>query len=117
MEWIIAILGILFDFLSRYHVKTKKEPFSFRYWIKDNWVESIQSVILVVVLLLMFTHADFSINPEEFQKWLGSFLPLPAGVLFPMSLLVPFAIGLLVNKGVYYMNKRKEKWIVEKNKD
>lgn len=116
MEWIIALLGISFDFLSRYKAKTKKEPWEFSYWIKDNWLETVQSIILVTVLLIAFTHADFSINPEEFHKWLGNFISLPDGVLFPISVLVPFIIGYGANALVYRANKRKEKWIIEKNK-
>ena len=117
MEWIMALLGISIDFLARYSARRKKTQFSFTYWVKDNWVETVQSLILLAALMLFVTHSDFSIEPEKFQEWLGTFLPLPDGILFPMALFVPFIVGLFVNQLVYFLNKRKEKWAAKKLED
>lgn len=113
----MALLGILIDFLSKFANRSKKGNFDIKYWWKDNWIEFTQSLIVVAALMFIITHPDFVVNPEAFQKWLSGFLPIPDGVIFPMTLFIPLIIGLMTNKIVYWYNKKKENWAIKKQID
>lgn len=114
MTYILAILGIAINFLSKYNARTKKEEFSFKYWIKDNWPELIQSLLFVIALLLMLDKAEFEAG--SFYDWVKTFIPIPNGITVPVQLFAPFLTGLSINHIVYWYNKhyiKKKKSIEE----
>lgn len=115
MTYILAILGIAINFLSKYNARTKKEEFSLKYWIKDNWPELIQSLFFVIAIIIMLNQTEFQ-SSEDFYSWVSSFIPLPKGVVVPVQLFAPFLTGLSINHIVYWYNKhyiKKKKSIEE----
>ena len=73
-NWILAFLGIAIYFLARYANKKNTKGFSFGFWIKDNWPETLVSILGTIALMLVFTSDD----PETIKfidKWLG-WLPI-----------------------------------------
>jgi len=104
MTYILSILGIIINFLSKYNARTKKENFSVKFWIKDNWPELVQSLLFVIAILLMLDKAEF--DTEAFYKWLSNVVPIPKGVIAPVQLVVPFLTGLSINHIVYWYNKK-----------
>lgn len=116
MEWILAFCGITIDFIGRYDKrKNKTKNPSFTYWIKDNWAETVQSLLFVIVVLLILNNPETVVDSPAVTKWFNTlFAVLPDGVIFPGKLLLSFIFGLTVNALVYKYNKRKEKWILSK---
>lgn len=104
MTYILAILGIVINFLSKYNARTKKENFSVKFWIKDNWPELVQSLLFVIAILLMLDKAEF--DSKDFYSWVSSFVPLPNGIVLPAQLFAPFLLGLSINHIVYWYNKK-----------
>jgi hypothetical protein len=104
MNWILSFLGIAINFLSKYNCRTAKESFSVKFWIKDNWVELVQSTLWIVAIMLLLCQSDF--DTEAFYKWLSGIVPIPKGVIAPVQLVVPFLTGLSINHIVYWYNKK-----------
>jgi hypothetical protein len=104
MAYILAILGIVINFLSKYNARTKKDNFSVKFWIKDNWPELIQSLLFVIAIMIMLDKAEFSSG--DFYTWVRTFMPFPDGVIIPVQLFAPFLMGLSINHIVYWYNKR-----------
>lgn len=104
ITYIMAGLGILINFLSKYNARRVRKGFSLRFWIKDNWIETVQSVAFIFALMVMINEAEF--DNKTFYDWLMSFILLPKGVVIPGELIAPFVIGLTINHIVYWYNKR-----------
>jgi hypothetical protein len=104
MTYILAILGITINFLSKFNARTKNDNFNVEFWIKDNWPELTQSLLFVVAIMIMLDKAEFQTG--DFYTWLGSILPVPGGVIIPVQMILPFLLGLSVNHIVYWYNKK-----------
>lgn len=104
MTYILAILGIAINFLSKFNARTKKNNFSLRFWLKDNWLELVQSVLWIVSIMILLECAEF--DSERLAKSIQSFVPIPDGVIIPGKMLLSFLTGLSINHIVYWYNKR-----------
>ncbi|MCK9429728.1 MAG: hypothetical protein M0R17_06955 [Candidatus Omnitrophica bacterium] len=101
--WLLFLLGSIAYFLIRYNGRTDKiKELNMKFWWKDNAPEFILSFILNLAVMLIFMDADTNIT-----EWLTSFLP--SGIVVPIKLVVGFACGLGLGKGVYELFKEKLK--------
>jgi len=104
MKILINFLGIVIYFLARYNNKTNQNAeFSVRYWIKDNWQESLTVILFDVVLMLLLMAGGVTI---DLTKLIPS---LPVGIAFVGDLAICFFIGLLLASGAYELYKSKNK--------
>lgn len=54
MNWILNLLGVLIFFINRFKRRTHKtEPFSFKYWIMDNFQEMATTLLLNLALMII----------------------------------------------------------------
>ena len=101
--WLLFLLGSIAYFLIRYNGRTdKSKELDMKFWWKDNAPEFVLSFILNLAVMLIFMDADTNIT-----EWLTSFLP--SGIVVPIKLVVGFACGLGLGKGVYELFKEKLK--------
>lgn len=104
--WILAIIGIVINFLGKYNSRKVKKGFDPKFWIKDNWPEFTQALLWVVALMVMIMSDEAVIDFTE----LYSKLPFPASVQLPAKMLASFLIGLGCTEIVYWINKKKSQW-------
>ena len=99
MIWILAFLGIATSFLLKYAKRTnKKVAPSFKYWLTDNWSETIASVTATIILVIIFKESTFDdkIITEKFP-WIES---------LPMDLIAAAVAGYLNNTLFYAIIKK-----------
>ena len=102
-SWLLFFLGTMAYFLIRYANRTDKVPgFSFKFWIRDNWVQ--MAVALLLDLAAMIILLDSGTNLTE---WLKTFLP--AGVAVSAELVIALACGLGLGAGAYEVFKKRLK--------
>ncbi len=101
--WFLFFLGTLAYFLIRYTNRRDKEPkFSFRFWVRDNWVQ--MAIALILDLAAMIILLDSGTNLTE---WLRTFLP--PGVVISAELVIALGCGLGLGAGAYETFKKKLK--------
>jgi len=101
--WLLFLLGSAAYFLIRYKGRSDKtRELDMKFWWKDNAPEFILSLILNIAVMIIFMDADTDIT-----EWLKSFLP--AGIIVSIKLVLGFACGLGLGKGVYELFKDKLK--------
>jgi hypothetical protein len=101
MKLLLNFLGIVIYFLIRYGNRTDKTTtFSIEFWGKDNWPETVTTIIFDIVLMLLFIAGGVKI---ELEKLLPS---VPSGITFIGDLAIYFIIGLVLAHGAYEVVKK-----------
>ena len=61
LVWFMALMGIAASFLVKYIKRTSKQrEWSFDFWLKDNWAETVVSVLFMVMLVIIFQSTAFN---------------------------------------------------------
>ena len=99
MVWFLAFLGIAISFLVKFAKRTNKErSWSIVFWVKDNWAETVASVLMVIALVIIFKEATFDdAIIRDKLPWIAS---------LPMDKVVALATGYLNNVIFYALIKR-----------
>jgi len=99
MVWFLAFLGIAISFLVKYAKRTNKErAWSITFWIKDNWPETVASVLMVIGLVIIFKESTFDQGViTDKIPWLSS---------LPMDYVIALATGYLNNIIFYALIKK-----------
>ena len=96
MKILLNILGIILYFIIRYGNRTDKtQKFSGTFWLNDNWIETVCTLILNVIILILFAFGGVTIDYEKLVPW------LPAGVAIAGDLASYVLIGLILSHGAY----------------
>lgn len=104
---ILATLGLYITFMRKYRSRSKKDSFSFKYWINDNWVELSQSVALLTAMLIILISNDAVVNLDTvFEK-----IPFPGEFHFPGKEVLSFLLGFAITEIMYWLNNRKKRWV------
>lgn len=102
MNILLNFLGIAIYFINRYANRAEKsKPFSFRFWLKDNWPEMLTVLITDIVLMILLFSPGTEIN---FDQLLST---MPIGVKVSGSLLMSFLLGLGLSSMFYKFFKTK----------
>jgi hypothetical protein len=101
MNWIVNILGIALYFLIRYGNRTDKSiKFSGTFWLNDNWIETVSTIVINALLMIIFSYNGFSIDYEKLVP------ALPDWVSITGDLVTYAVIGLLLSHLAYeFVNK------------
>jgi len=102
MKILLNVLGILIYFLNRYASRSdKSKPFSFSFWIKDNWPEIATVVLIDAALMLLLFAPGTEVNFDEMLS------KLPIGVKISGTYLMSFLLGLGLSSLFYSVFKSK----------
>jgi hypothetical protein len=102
MKIILNILGILIYFINRYANRAQKaQPFSFKFWLRDNWPEVSTVFLLDIALMVLLFSPGTEVN---FDKMLST---LPIGIKVSGSWLMSFLLGLGLSSLFYKLFKAK----------
>jgi Na+-transporting methylmalonyl-CoA/oxaloacetate decarboxylase gamma subunit len=96
INWILALLGMAIYFLGKFAKRTDKvkEP-SLSFWLKDNWPESVTSVLATIAIMIIFTNKD---SQFDLSSIIGG---IPFIVSLPVNMVISLAIGYL-NSLIFY---------------
>lgn len=104
MNWLLNFLGILLYFLVRYGNRVDKTiKFSGTFWLNDNWVETVGTLVVNVIIMLLMILGGITIDLEKIAPW------LPDGVAFVGDLFTYVLIGGFISHLVYEAFKTKTK--------
>jgi len=98
---ILNLLGIAICFLTKYGNRSdQSKPFSFGYWMKDNWNELLVTLLFDISVMILVMAGDIQIDMTQF---------LPEWAISTGSLTLSFALGLGVAALIYEIFKKKVK--------
>lgn len=102
INWVLAFLGMAIYFLGKFAKRNdKSKEFSFGFWLKDNWPESLTSVLATIAIMIIFTNKE-----SEFD--LNSLISgIPFIVSLPVNMVISLAIGYLNSLLFYKMFENK----------
>jgi hypothetical protein len=104
MSWLLNLLGIVLYFLVRFGNRTDKSvKFSSAFWMNDNWVETMGTLVVNVIIMLLMLKGGVTIDIEKIAPW------MPDGISFVGDLFVYVLIGGFVSHLVYEAFKTKVK--------
>ena len=104
MDWLLNFLGILLYFLIRFGNRTDKSvKFSGTFWLNDNWVETVGTFVVNLILMLLMWQGGISIDIEKVAPW------MPDGIAFVGDLFIYVLIGAVISHLVYEAFKTKVK--------
>lgn len=106
MIYLLAFLGLAVSFLIKYGNRKNKKNFDPKYWIKDNWPETLASILMVAMLLIIFSKSTFDYTPLT-QK-------LPLLKSLPMDWVMAGVAGYLNTELFYLLFKHKRNYSVKK---
>jgi len=98
LSWILGFLGVAVVFLGLFINRANKSTPNFKFWLGDNWVELLQSVLFIIGILIILDLTKF--NNESFQLWLNAIIEkrlsfeMPSDFILPAKETISFAIGL-----------------------
>ena len=96
MKWFLNLLGIVLYFMIRYkNREDKTQKFSGVFWFNDNWVETIGTLIVNVILSFLLHWGGITIDLSKWITW------LPEGIAVVGDLAVYCAIGAVISHAVY----------------
>lgn len=102
MNWLLNFLGVLIYFINRYANRTKKTvPFSFKYWVADNWPEVSTVVLIDIALMILLLGPGTEVNFDDL------FSKLPFGLKIAGEPFLAFLLGLGLSALFYAIFKRK----------
>jgi len=104
MNYIMNILGIMLYFLVRYGNRTDKTvKFSGTFWLNDNWVETVGTFVVNIILMILMWKGQVTIDIEKVAPW------MPDGISFAGDMVVYCLIGGVISHLVYEAFKTKVK--------
>lgn len=102
INYILAFLGIAIFFIAKYAKrKDQEKAFSFAFWLKDNWPESVTSILATIALLIIF------LSPEAVYDFDSLIDKIPGVVSLPVKMVVSLLVGLGNSALLYKMFKTK----------
>jgi hypothetical protein len=103
MNWLLNLLSILVYFINRYFFrKHKTVPFSWQYWLIDNWPELSMTLLLNLIFMLLM-------GTKEATAALSSLPPAIAWIYFFGKPGLSVALGLGLSWAAYSLFNRKIK--------
>lgn len=108
INWILNLIGITIYFLGKYKKRTFKTKPSFRFWISDNWVELLQTLLLNIAIMIIISLPDVVIKIDSFIR---EFVPIDFEIT-PMvgKAIASFATGWFFTFVIYRsVNSKKQK--------
>lgn len=101
---LLALLGIASSFIVKFLKKTdKKSKLDFWFWVKDNFMEVILSLISMTILLIIAVKTEFD------NTIIGENIPFIKSL--PIGLIAAAIIGYLNNTLWYWVVKKAKKKI------
>jgi len=101
MCWLLNFLGIVLYFLIRYGNRTDKTvKLSGAFWLNDNWVETIGTLVVNTILMLLMIKGGVTIDIEKIAPW------MPSGISFVGDLFLYVLIGSVISHLVYEATKK-----------
>lgn len=102
--WILNILGIMIFFMVRYENRRVKDNFNPWFWVKDNWVELLSTLLFNISLMIILMHPEVAVDP---QRIIERYVPFDVTVTgFAAKMLISFLLGLGFSAGLYSLIKR-----------
>ena len=102
--WLVALLGAALNFLVKYLHKASSDNFNPKFWWKDNRIETLATLIVLTLLMLLLTNPETIVNYEDVFALLG----VPEWVDLPGRLVLSAAIGYYSNQGLYWLLRKKK---------
>ena len=104
MNWLLNFLGILLYFLVRFGNRADKTiKFSGTFWMNDNWVETVGTLLVNLILMLLMWKGGIVIDIEKIAPW------MPDGISFIGDMITYILIGGVISHLVYEAFKTKVK--------
>lgn len=104
MNWLMNFLGIVLYFLGRYGNRTDKTvKFSGTFWLNDNWVETMGTLTVNLIIMILMIKGGVNIDIEKIAPW------MPDGISFVGDLFLYVIIGGVVSHLVYEAFRTKVK--------
>jgi len=104
MKIFLNFLGIVLYFLIRYkNRKDKDVKFSGTFWFNDNWVETIGTLVVNLILTLLMFYGGITIDLSKWVTW------LPEGIGFVGDLSIYVLIGAVLSHAVYEFVAKEKK--------
>lgn len=104
MKGLLNILGILLYFIIRYGKRSDKtQKFSATFWLNDNWIETVGTIVVNAILVILLLAGGITF---DFEKWLPW---LPDGIGFVGDLAAYAIIGAVISHVVYEFVAGKKK--------
>ena len=104
INWILAFLGIMMFFITKYAKRNSKhKAFSFGFWLADNWEETVVSIMATFVLMIMFLSPEAQFDTNAF------FEKVPFITALPTKMVVSFLAGFSNSFLIYAMFRNKTK--------
>ena len=98
---VLNVIGIVIYFLTRYSSRREQDKtFSLKFWINDNWVELVITVLFDAALVLLVMVGDIQLNVTQL---------LPEWVTAAGGLTISFLLGLGLAAAIYEIIKTKMK--------
>ena len=99
INWILNIIGIAIYFLGRFKKRKFKTNPSWTFWIKDNWVEFAQTMLINIALMIILMMPDVQLNADNFIK---EYLPIDFSITpVVVKALASFLLGWVFTFFVY----------------
>ena len=107
MNWVLNLIGIFGYFLGRYSKRKNKTKLSGRFWISDNWVELVQTLLLNITLMLIINMNGVSF---DIAKYVGQYLPVDITIAQDVTkAAMSAALGWFLTAFIYNIIKSKTK--------
>jgi hypothetical protein len=104
MNILLNFLGIILYFLIRYGNRVDKTvKFKGTFWLNDNWVETIGTFVVNILLMLLMWKGGITIDIEKIAPW------MPNGISFVGDMIIYVLIGGVISHLVYEAFKTKVK--------
>ena len=99
INWILNIIGIATYFLGRFKNRKHKTNPDFWFWLKDNWVELTQTMLINIALMIILMMPDVQLNADTFIK---EYLPIDFTITpIVVKALASFLLGWVFTFFVY----------------
>ena len=107
INWILNLIGIVSYFIGRYsNRKNKTLKGTFSFWIKDNWPELSQTLLLNVALMIILQMKAVNVNLDTFFAEKIPYITIDPTV---GKAIIALSLGLGITALIYSMFRKKIK--------